>query len=35
MATKVIMPKLGMAMTEGTLVKWLKADGERVEKGER
>jgi len=35
MAIKVIMPKLGMAMTEGTLVKWLKADGERVEKGER
>ncbi|HID87817.1 MAG TPA: 2-oxo acid dehydrogenase subunit E2, partial [Anaerolineae bacterium] len=35
MATKVIMPKLGMAMTEGAVVKWIKADGERVEKGER
>ena len=35
MAVKVIMPKLGMAMTEGTVVKWLKPDGARVEKGER
>jgi pyruvate dehydrogenase E2 component (dihydrolipoamide acetyltransferase) len=34
MATKVIMPKLGMAMSEGTLVKWLKADGAEVKKGE-
>lgn len=35
MATKVIMPKLGMAMTDGAVVKWIKSDGERVEKGER
>ena len=35
MATKVIMPKLGKAMTEGAVVKWLKEDGARVEKGER
>jgi len=35
MATKVIMPKLGMAMTEGVVVKWLKKDGALVEKGER
>lgn len=35
MAVKIIMPKLGMAMTEGTVVKWLKPDGARVEKGER
>ena len=34
MATKIIMPKLGMAMTEGVVVKWLKQDGEPVEKGE-
>lgn len=34
MATKVIMPKLGMAMTEGVVVKWIKSDGERVDKGE-
>jgi len=34
MATQVIMPKLGMAMTEGTVVKWLKKDGDQVEKGQ-
>ncbi|MGB9774987.1 MAG: dihydrolipoamide acetyltransferase family protein [Anaerolineae bacterium] len=34
MATQIIMPKLGMAMTEGTVVKWLKQDGDTVAKGE-
>lgn len=34
MATAIIMPKAGMAMEEGTVVKWLKAEGEPVEKGE-
>jgi pyruvate dehydrogenase E2 component (dihydrolipoamide acetyltransferase) len=34
MATQVIMPKLGMAMKEGTVVKWLKQDGDQVEKGQ-
>ena len=34
MATKVIMPKLGMAMSEGTVVKWLKEDGAEVKAGE-
>jgi len=34
MATKVIMPKLGMAMSEGTVVKWLKEDGAEVQAGE-
>jgi pyruvate/2-oxoglutarate dehydrogenase complex dihydrolipoamide acyltransferase (E2) component len=34
MATSIIMPKAGMAMEEGTIVKWLKAEGEPVEKGE-
>jgi pyruvate dehydrogenase E2 component (dihydrolipoamide acetyltransferase) len=34
MAEKVIMPKLGMAMSEGKVVKWLKDDGEEVKKGE-
>ena len=34
MATQVIMPKLGMAMSEGTVVKWLKNDGAKVRKGE-
>lgn len=34
MATLVKMPKLGLTMTEGTIVKWLKKEGETVEKGE-
>ena len=34
MATQVIMPKLGMAMTEGTVVKWLKDDGAEIKAGE-
>lgn len=28
------MPKLGLTMTEGKIVKWLRGDGERVEKGQ-
>lgn len=34
MATPVIMPKLGLTMTEGTIVRWLKTDGASVTKGE-
>ncbi|MGE5623637.1 MAG: biotin/lipoyl-containing protein, partial [Methanocella sp.] len=34
MSTPVIMPKLGLTMTEGTIIHWLKAEGEVVEKGE-
>ncbi len=34
MATAIIMPKAGMAMEEGTVVKWFKAEGETIEKGE-
>jgi len=34
MATTVIMPKLGLTMTEGTIEKWFKQEGDRVEKGE-
>ena len=34
MATKVIMPKLGLTMTEGKIVEWKKQEGEKVEKGE-
>lgn len=34
MATRLIMPKLGMAMKEGKVVKWLKDDGAEVQKGE-
>ena len=33
MATTLTMPKLGLTMTEGKIVKWLKRDGERVEQG--
>lgn len=34
MTTPVIMPKFGMAQEEGTIIRWLKQAGERVEKGE-
>ncbi len=34
MATDVIMPALGMAQEKGSLVSWLKAEGEPVTKGE-
>lgn len=34
MATAIIMPKAGMAMEEGTVIKWLKAEGDKVEQGE-
>jgi pyruvate dehydrogenase E2 component (dihydrolipoamide acetyltransferase) len=30
----VIMPRLSESMTDGTVVRWLKADGERVQRGE-
>ena len=31
---EVVMPKLGLTMTEGTVSKWLKAEGESVKDGE-
>ncbi len=34
MATEVILPRLGQGMETGTIVRWLKAEGEPVEKGE-
>ncbi len=34
MATEVILPKWGLTMEEGTLVSWLKGEGDRVEEGE-
>lgn len=34
MAETVTMPKLGFDMAEGTLVRWVKAEGEAVQKGE-
>jgi pyruvate dehydrogenase E2 component (dihydrolipoamide acetyltransferase) len=32
--TEVVMPKQGLTMEEGTVVEWLKAEGESIEKGE-
>ncbi len=34
MASSVVMPKTGMAMEEGTIVRWLKAVGDPVARGE-
>ena len=34
MAEEIAMPRLGWTMEEGTLVEWLKNDGEQVETGE-
>jgi len=34
MSTKVILPKSGMGIDEGTVARWLKVEGERVQKGE-
>lgn len=34
MSIKVNLPKSGMGIEEGTIVRWLKRAGERVEKGE-
>jgi len=31
---KIVMPKLGLTMTEGTLTRWLKTPGEPVKEGE-
>ncbi|MFZ7131538.1 MAG: dihydrolipoyl dehydrogenase [Eubacteriales bacterium] len=34
MATEIIMPKAGMDMEEGTVIKWLKNEGDPVKTGE-
>jgi len=34
MATEVKLPRLGQGMESGTIVKWLKSEGDPVEKGE-
>jgi pyruvate dehydrogenase E2 component (dihydrolipoamide acetyltransferase) len=34
MASEVRLPRLGQGMEAGTIVKWLKSEGDRVEKGE-
>jgi pyruvate dehydrogenase E2 component (dihydrolipoamide acetyltransferase) len=34
MATEVKLPRLGQGMESGTIVKWLKSEGEQVQKGD-
>jgi pyruvate dehydrogenase E2 component (dihydrolipoamide acetyltransferase) len=34
LASEVKLPRLGQGMESGTIVKWLKSEGDRVEKGE-
>ncbi len=34
MAIEVVLPKLGLTQEEGTIVRWLKPEGDRVVKGE-
>ena len=34
MPTEVIMPQMGFDMTEGTVMRWLKSEGDNIERGE-
>ena len=34
MTTKLVLPKWGMGLTEGTILQWLKAEGDPITKGE-
>jgi len=34
MAKPIVMPQMGYDMTEGTILRWLKREGDRVERGE-
>jgi pyruvate/2-oxoglutarate dehydrogenase complex dihydrolipoamide acyltransferase (E2) component len=34
MRKEIIMPKIGLDMTEGTIVEWKKKVGDRMERGE-
>ena len=34
MSVEVVMPQMGESITEGTVSKWLKAVGEKIEKDE-
>jgi pyruvate/2-oxoglutarate dehydrogenase complex dihydrolipoamide acyltransferase (E2) component len=34
MSIDVVLPKTGMGIEEGTIVKWLKSEGDRVQKDE-
>jgi pyruvate/2-oxoglutarate dehydrogenase complex dihydrolipoamide acyltransferase (E2) component len=33
-ATEIKLPRLGQGMESGTIIKWLKSEGEQVKKGE-
>lgn len=34
MVTKIVMPPLGETMDEGKIIRWLKKEGDMVERGE-
>ncbi len=34
MAQNIVLPKLGITMTQGTIIKWFKKEGEYIQKGE-
>jgi pyruvate/2-oxoglutarate dehydrogenase complex dihydrolipoamide acyltransferase (E2) component len=34
MVTEVILPKLGQTMEEGTIIEWVKKEGDPVERGD-
>ena len=34
MATEILLPQWGMEMDEGTVVKWLKKEGDTIQEGE-
>src|SRR5574337_1188396 len=34
MATRIDMPQLGLTMEKGTILQWLRAEGESVQKGQ-
>lgn len=34
MKENIYLPRMGQTMTEGSVIKWLKSDGEIVKKGE-
>ena len=34
MPVEIVMPKLGLTVTEGLIIEWKKKDGDQVKKGE-
>ena len=35
MITEITMPSMGADMTEGTVVKWLKSEGDSIQRGDK